>query len=884
MGKQKHSVFIWLLVAALVLPLAGLQGKTASAAGEGVITSFSDVSQTHWASKFITKLALQEIIQGSEGKFSPDNDVTQQEAIIMVVRFMGWGDEQPQGEVILGPLAASDWAKNYVYTALKHQLINMNEEQALLDEDENWGEKPASREWISRLLIRALGEQSAGADASLSNFSDANTVSAWALDYVKAAVQLGLLNGIDGKIAPKVTVSRAQMATFLSQAEKYLDAYQPVVSVGRVASISENAISITPENSDVEPYTISSAAKVFRADQNVGQIRLSEIEQFDLVYIIHHGGQAYYIELMEEAELTTTEGTLAELYLADGIISLNVNGTPQIFSLSSSTSITDMNGNGMQLSELKLNSKIAVSQDPYQNDNKVVLIQVLEVPVNKVSDAKWVKQENGQVTVFDTVSGKEESYAVAESTQYVYGTRAIEASQLQKDDVIRYEVTNSVVTKVELITPVTPLLETKEGTFVSANYDDYLKTYIVNMRLQDNSLKAYYVTKDVKVTLSGMTSASMNDLVSQDQVRIGLNQNEEIVSIEVLNRSVEYKYQYTVRYYDQKNNRLLVDEYNETLLISEDTKLTAFGTNVSFSDAATYLTPDKKVDLVFTGNRLIQINISNKYTGSINKIDTVGKEITIATKDGRTMSFNWDAYLVVSIVDSTSSSVHNLKIGDEVIIALDNNNKFINQVEVKREKVFTVTEVNVSGNRLKLKDAAGKTQDLYLSSTVALTNESGTAVTLSSIAAGDRLIGMYTGYTLTELRKARISNGSITQVNTDAKSVVLKDYSGTESTVTLSSVSGLTVGDRIEVAKDNTGLILVTELTAEEKTFWKYDYAADVLYVKKKDVNDTNYTYNASDDVVFTSGGVSVGATAFKDGDKIKLYFQNGVLVEVAKL
>lgn len=50
---------------------------------------FSDVNLGFWAEKHIHKLAALDILKGNNGKFRPNDDVTQQEAITMAIRFMG---------------------------------------------------------------------------------------------------------------------------------------------------------------------------------------------------------------------------------------------------------------------------------------------------------------------------------------------------------------------------------------------------------------------------------------------------------------------------------------------------------------------------------------------------------------------------------------------------------------------------------------------------------------------------------------------------------------------------------------------------------------------------------------------------------------------------
>jgi hypothetical protein len=78
------------------------------------------------------------------------------------------------------------------------------------------GTKPTAsitREQLATMLWRYAGEPQASAD--LSAYADADTVSSYATDAMNWAVETGLINGISGKLAPKGTATRAQVATIM---------------------------------------------------------------------------------------------------------------------------------------------------------------------------------------------------------------------------------------------------------------------------------------------------------------------------------------------------------------------------------------------------------------------------------------------------------------------------------------------------------------------------------------------------------------------------------------------------------------------------------------------------------------------------------------------
>ena len=52
-------------------------------------------------------------------------------------------------------------------------------------------------------------------EASLEDFSDAASVAGWSLEAMEKAVGSGLISGIDGRLSPSATATRAQLAQIL---------------------------------------------------------------------------------------------------------------------------------------------------------------------------------------------------------------------------------------------------------------------------------------------------------------------------------------------------------------------------------------------------------------------------------------------------------------------------------------------------------------------------------------------------------------------------------------------------------------------------------------------------------------------------------------------
>ena len=70
-----------------------------------------------------------------------------------------------------------------------------------------------TREQLVTMLYRYAG--SPAANGSLDNFSDASTVSSYAVNAMQWAVANGIVNGSNGKLNPKNNATRAEVAAIL---------------------------------------------------------------------------------------------------------------------------------------------------------------------------------------------------------------------------------------------------------------------------------------------------------------------------------------------------------------------------------------------------------------------------------------------------------------------------------------------------------------------------------------------------------------------------------------------------------------------------------------------------------------------------------------------
>lgn len=200
----------WTLILAALLGI-GFLSPAALAAG------YSDVPKSHWAYADIMAMQERGLIQGSGGKFRPNEPVSKQAFLSMVCRAAGLDDRKLQ--------SGDNWADPAIAYAIYHGWCD--EEEITATNRKN----PVSRELAAKLLVNALFEKDMGQNTAPA-FRDAAQISKDRLPYVQTAAALGLINGYaDDRFDPKGSLTRAASAALLSRALQLLDTPQSGASV-----------------------------------------------------------------------------------------------------------------------------------------------------------------------------------------------------------------------------------------------------------------------------------------------------------------------------------------------------------------------------------------------------------------------------------------------------------------------------------------------------------------------------------------------------------------------------------------------------------------------------------------------------------------------------
>lgn len=152
---------------------------------------FSDLSTSHWAvsSGVVDWSVENKVINGNNGKWMPDAQITRAEAA--AVLYNAAGNPEPAKAPAFGDAGALSWAYDAVAWCAQEGIFTGNAATGNFDP---WA--PLTREQAAKVLMLREGG-SEGAASTLDRFSDKDTVSSWARGVVAWAVENGVMNGVD---------------------------------------------------------------------------------------------------------------------------------------------------------------------------------------------------------------------------------------------------------------------------------------------------------------------------------------------------------------------------------------------------------------------------------------------------------------------------------------------------------------------------------------------------------------------------------------------------------------------------------------------------------------------------------------------------------------
>lgn len=171
--------------------------------------SFSDI-EGHWAQNAIEKWSEKGIIQGYDGKFNPDNSITRGDMAVILNRMMNYSEKSDN--------VFTDLDNNAYYT---DSILKLNNAGIMFGSDGCVRPKDfITREEAFVMLNRIYNFKG---DSLTTGFKDEMDISVWAKKAILAMCENKIINGSDGKINPKLNITRAEIIQLLENISSYLN-------------------------------------------------------------------------------------------------------------------------------------------------------------------------------------------------------------------------------------------------------------------------------------------------------------------------------------------------------------------------------------------------------------------------------------------------------------------------------------------------------------------------------------------------------------------------------------------------------------------------------------------------------------------------------------
>ena len=168
---------------------------------------YTDLDSSLWYHDGIAMMLNEGYMNGvGDGLFKPNGSLTRAQLVTILYRIA----DEPEVEAAIPfeDVASDIWYTKAVIWAAENGIVNGTSETTFSPN------KEISREQIATILYR-WAKAEAVAEDKLAEFADADSVSAWAVEAMNWAVSVGLISGSDGKLLPRNSATRAQIATIL---------------------------------------------------------------------------------------------------------------------------------------------------------------------------------------------------------------------------------------------------------------------------------------------------------------------------------------------------------------------------------------------------------------------------------------------------------------------------------------------------------------------------------------------------------------------------------------------------------------------------------------------------------------------------------------------
>ena len=215
--------------------------------GTGAVEPTYGDTAGHWAESSIERWSGHGIIQGSNGQFDPNGQLTCAQLATILAKLLKLPAAKDAG---FTDNTADAWYYDAINRCAAAGILNGNGDGTVTPE------APITRERAMVMLARALGIEPIR-KPDLTKYTDAAQVSAYARGYVAALIEAGIVGGVTAdELAPQDNINRASTVTILDRAiSTYADKAGETVKVdgkGLVLVVAKNVkITGAPEGTKI---------------------------------------------------------------------------------------------------------------------------------------------------------------------------------------------------------------------------------------------------------------------------------------------------------------------------------------------------------------------------------------------------------------------------------------------------------------------------------------------------------------------------------------------------------------------------------------------------------------------------------------------------------
>lgn len=236
---MKRKILSLILVFAMTVSLLTV--------GTGAVEPTYGDTAGHWAESSIERWSGHGIIQGSNGQFDPNGQLTCAQLATILAKLLKLPAAKDAG---FTDNTADAWYYDAINRCAAAGILNGNGDGTVTPD------APITRERAMVMLARALGIEPIR-KPDLTKYTDAAQVSAYAQGYVAALIEAGIVGGVTAdELAPQDNINRASTVTILDRAiSTYADEAGATVKAdgkGIVLVVAENVkITNAPEGTKI---------------------------------------------------------------------------------------------------------------------------------------------------------------------------------------------------------------------------------------------------------------------------------------------------------------------------------------------------------------------------------------------------------------------------------------------------------------------------------------------------------------------------------------------------------------------------------------------------------------------------------------------------------